>query len=205
MLKKFRLRCWFTPLTGREKWLNQMADKGYRLRSVSRFHRYTFEPCRPGEFRYCVDFVADKSRSGLEDYRRFLSGLGVSSYPVSASTGKFACGDVRIRWFGGARFSLATAPGNINSEFLILEKVNDGKPFSSHSGFSDRIGYFRKIRGSSLGLIILFVLLSVMSAQQSGRLIAALPGMVLGVLPTVYFIICSWKIHCLKREHQIHE
>lgn len=204
MLKKFKPQYLLRPLAGREAWLNRMSESGYRLKKVSLLHRYSFEPCRPGEYQYRVEFVADQSGRRLKDYQSYLSGLGIHSIPVSANLGKLSFGSAKLRWFGGNRFSLATSPGNINSEFLILEKQNDGKPFEIFSDSKGLLEYLKKCRGAGLSLVALFAFLAVLNGFK-GSAATAIVCTVL-CLPTLIFtIIWSRKIHAVKQEHQIHE
>ncbi|WP_411676286.1 DUF2812 domain-containing protein [Caproicibacter sp.] len=204
MINKFRIRYLFAPLSGREKWLNQMAASGYRLKGVSKLHRYSFEPCSPDEYEYRVEFAADRSADELRKYRAFLSELGITAYPVSANLGKYSYGSVRLRWFGGARFSLAASPGNINSEFLILEKKKDGKPFQLHSDLNSLLEYMRKCRGACLSLAVLFALFTIMNLSK-GLWTEALLCALAFVIPFIFTTVWSWKIHLVQRDHKIHE
>lgn len=56
-------------------WLNEMAAKGWAMTSFG-FCVYHFEPCRPGEYLYQIDF-GDGMFSVSEDYREFMSEAGV--------------------------------------------------------------------------------------------------------------------------------
>ena len=58
-------------LTLQERWLNKMAQRGYRLVHTTKA-TYTFTPCQSGEYQYCVEFIGEKSRQGAEAYRAFL-------------------------------------------------------------------------------------------------------------------------------------
>lgn len=56
-------------------WLNEMAAKGWAMTSFG-CCVYHFEPCRPGEYLYQIDF-GDGMFSVSEDYREFMSEAGV--------------------------------------------------------------------------------------------------------------------------------
>lgn len=56
-------------------WLNEMAAKGWAMTSFGGCV-YHFEPCRPGEYLYQIDF-GDGMFSVSEDYREFMSEAGV--------------------------------------------------------------------------------------------------------------------------------
>ena len=48
-----------------QKWLNKMAEKGYRLVRTTKA-MYEFEPCAPGQYQYCVEFVGEKSKQSAD-------------------------------------------------------------------------------------------------------------------------------------------
>ena len=50
-MKKYRYFGGF--LISQEKWLNKMAQKGYRLVKVGKL-LYEFESCTPGQYQYAV-------------------------------------------------------------------------------------------------------------------------------------------------------
>lgn len=51
----------FAGFTGRQtKWLNSMAEKGYRLVKTGKLD-YAFDECEPGKYVYAVEYVSDKS------------------------------------------------------------------------------------------------------------------------------------------------
>ena len=52
-------------------WLNEMAQKGYALKSFFAGF-YTFEPCKPGEYVYQIDF-GNQLYSVSNDYREFMT------------------------------------------------------------------------------------------------------------------------------------
>lgn len=56
-------------------WLNEMAAKGWAMTSFG-CCVYHFEPCRPGEYLYQIDF-GEGAFSVSEDYREFMSEAGV--------------------------------------------------------------------------------------------------------------------------------
>ncbi len=43
-------------LTSQEKWLNGMAERGYRLIRAEKL-LYEFEACKPGQYQYRLEFV----------------------------------------------------------------------------------------------------------------------------------------------------
>lgn len=61
-------------------WLNEMAAKGWAMTGFGACV-YRFEPCRPGEYLYQIDF-GDGIFSVSEDYREFMSEAGVEIVSV---------------------------------------------------------------------------------------------------------------------------
>ena len=58
-------------LNTQAKWLNKMAEKGYRLVRTGKL-LYEFEKCKPDEVTYCVEFIGEKSKESSIDYANFL-------------------------------------------------------------------------------------------------------------------------------------
>ena len=78
-MSKTVFRYFFDFLDGQEKWLNSMAEQGYRLKKCGRM-TYTFDECNPNEYEYAVEFIGDKSYFEGKDYRRYLEGLGFRTF-----------------------------------------------------------------------------------------------------------------------------
>ena len=72
-------RYFFNFMAGQEKWLNDMAAKGWRLIRCGQLS-YHFERCTPGEYEYAVEFVADKSHAKSRDYKAFLESMGYKTF-----------------------------------------------------------------------------------------------------------------------------
>ena len=57
-------------LNAQKKWLNNMSKKGYRLIRTEKI-LYEFEPCRPNQVKYCIDFIGHKSKEEADDGKPF--------------------------------------------------------------------------------------------------------------------------------------
>lgn len=55
-------------LSSQARWLDKMSDRGWRLVRAERLI-YEFEPCRPGQVRYCVEYIGNRSHADAEEYR----------------------------------------------------------------------------------------------------------------------------------------
>lgn len=156
MMKKI-FRIFLNPMGSQEKWLNQMAEKGYRLVNVGRFF-YTFENCEPNEYQYSIDYVGNKNYKELKEYEQFLEEIGIKYYEKPINIGQFSWGKARLRPFANQGGRIATSKGMINRELLILEKKNNRKPFEIYSNIVDKIYRLKEIRKPLIfgEIIILF-------------------------------------------------
>lgn len=154
-MKKRVFKIFINALENQENWLNSMSSEGWRLVQVKQCV-YTFEACKPGEFIYKIQFVADQSMQQLTQYKDYLGDLGIRHFSQSLNIGKFAIGNKRWRPYGKGATSFASLPGNINSELLIMEKRNDGDPFSIFTERGEVIKYYSKMRNAfSIAAVLL--------------------------------------------------
>ncbi len=146
-------------LNVQEKWLNEMAHKGYRLVNTKRIS-YEFAECAPDEYQYKVEFVADRSFKKEKEYLEFLEDLGYTVFYKNINL-KFSTYKVSWRPYGKGAGQISTNPGNYNKELLIVEKKNDGRPFELHTTNSDKAAYYKPIRNSWFTCAILLFVISI--------------------------------------------
>lgn len=158
-------KIFLNPFEPQENWLNQMAEEGWELVKIGRWS-YEFEPCQRRAVCYKVDFVADKSLTELKEYEAFLEELGMRVFTKNLNIGKYSFGEVRLRPYGKGAGKLATSPGTINKELLIVKKQHDGKAFKLHTAYEDLIPYVKTIRDA---YIIAGVLLTVALMMNLGN------------------------------------
>ena len=150
----------FWSLTGAQaRWLNRMADKGFRLARTEKL-LYGFEPCRPGQYRYCVEFVGHKSRAGAEDYASFLEGCGYRVFFKNINL-NWNVGKVEARPWAEKGGRLASNATTYNRELLIVEKENDGKPFELHTTYEDKVRYYKDCRRPALFLLVMMAAVGI--------------------------------------------
>lgn len=197
MIKKV-YRYFFGFIKAQEKWLNKMAADGYRLVRTS-IMSYEFEPCLKGEYEYCIEFVADKSYKKAKEYREFLEEMEYRTFTKNINI-RYCIGKIKLRLWAKGTGKIATAPGSINKELLIIEKKRDGKPFELHTDLQDLIDYNRSIRNSYLyvSLLTAFILLcsfiKIIDLSAAGKFILGIIG-ALFVIPTIFYskIIYDYK------------
>lgn len=149
-----------------------MADQGFRLVRTEKL-LYEFEPCRPGQYRYCVEFVGHKSRAGAEDYAAFLEGCGYRVFFKNINL-NWNVGKVEVRPWAEEGGRLASNATTYNRELLIVEKENDGKPFDLHTTYEDQAKYYRACRRPALFLFVVMAPLAVLMRSWAAGIFAAL-------------------------------
>ncbi len=143
-MSKTVFRYFFDFLDGQERWLNSMAERGYRLKKCGKM-TYTFDACNPGEYEYAVEFVGDKSYSTAKDYRRYLEEMGFRTLTKNINL-NFSYGKVRWRPYAKGMGQITTSPGSYNKELLIAEKKKDGKPFELHTDVLDKLEAYKTVQ-----------------------------------------------------------
>lgn len=153
MSKKF-YRFFGGLLTAQENWLNKMSEKGYRLIRTGKL-LYEFEECNPGQVKYCVEYIGQKSKDNAQDYHDFLEEMGYSVFYKNINL-NYSVGKVRWRPWAEKGGRIATNATTFNRELLIVEKENDGKPFELHTSYEDKENYYSNLRNPWLLLLLMF-------------------------------------------------
>lgn len=173
--KRYR---YFAGLTGAQaRWLDRMSDRGLRLVRTEKL-LYEFEPCRPGQYRYCVEFVGHKSGAEAGEYARFLEDCGCRVLFKNINL-NWNVGKVVARPWADRGGRLASNATTYNRELLIVEKENDGKPFQLHTTWEDRARYYRACRRPALFLLAVMAPVAVLlrSWVAGGFALAALAAL----------------------------
>ena len=106
-----KIKIFLNPIEGREKYLNHIANEGYRLvKSGSIIHE--FEKTN-SNYRY-----ANKER---KNYTEFLNSMNLKVFTAPLNIGKLSFGNVKLRPYNSPKSMIATSPGMINKEILIIE------------------------------------------------------------------------------------
>nr|WP_319489162.1 DUF2812 domain-containing protein [uncultured Caproiciproducens sp.] len=198
-MTKTVVRYFFNAIEGQENWLNKMASKGFRLITTTTL-TYQFEDCKPSEYEYRVEFVGDKSYRELLRYRDFLAEMGFHSFSKNINI-NYSIGKVRWRPWSG---QLATSPGSINKELLILEKKKDGNPFELHTDLDDLIEYSRKIRNMYAFTSAMLVLLIVFGHASSSNL-EPFTVWIKAVVAVLCVFLVFWSIRYSAQIHKYKE
>jgi len=148
-------------LSAQERWLNRMAEKGFRLVRSEKL-LYEFEECAQGAYQYCVDFIGHKSKQKAEDYASFLKDCGYSVFFKNINL-NYSVGKVRWRPWAEKGGQFATNDTTFNRELLIVEKANDGKPFELHTSYEDQAAYYNTLRNPWLCMFLLFGVIGIVN------------------------------------------
>lgn len=183
-MKKFRL--FFNPIEGRKKWLNQQVAQGMRLKKPGRFF-YTFEKTSES-YAYDVQYIGYMANSKRKDYEAFLQELNLQHWSAPINQGKFSLGAVRFRPYARGMGKLATAPGMINKEILIVEKHTADQSFAIFNDRESSLENLRERRKPYLytGIFMLvFILCMILS-----------PSMEASLAPWVMIILGAFIAYC---------
>lgn len=119
-----KIRVFMNPIEGRERYINQIASEGYRLvKSGSILHE--FEKTN-SDYKYSVQYVGYMSNTERKKYSDFLKEMNLKVFTAPLNIGKFSLGNVKLRPYNSPKAMIATYPGMINKEILIIE--SDGNP-----------------------------------------------------------------------------
>lgn len=143
-------------LTAQANWLNKMSEKGYRLIRTGKT-LYEFDECKPGQVKYCVEFIGQKSKDNAKDYHDFLEDMGYKVFYKNINL-NYSVGKVRWRPWAEKGGRIATNATTFNRELLIVEKTNDGKPFELHTSYEDKENYYRDLRNPWLFILLMFAI-----------------------------------------------
>ena len=186
-MSKTVFRYFFDFLDGQEKWLNSMAESGYRLKKCGKVI-YTFDTCSPGEYEYTLEFVGDKAPSKAKDYRNYLESIGFRTFTKNINL-NFSYGKIRWRPYAKGLGQIATTPGSFNKELLILEKKRDGKPFGLHTDIQDKLHIYKAVSGAYSWAILMIALLGAMTYIPHAVLISVPMVWILRVVLLIFGIL----------------
>ena len=188
-------------ITSQEKWLNKTAQKGFRLVKVGKL-LYEFERCSPNQYQYAVEFVADKTKKDSQNYKDFLEGCGYKVFYKNINL-SYSIGKVRFRPWAKGSGKIATNATTYNKELLIVEKINDGKPFELHTTVNDKIEYLKKWRNIWLTYFSMFALMGILFAFKTPIAAIILGGISILTLP--FLLAYQIQIENLKKQSNIAE
>lgn len=182
------------------KWLNSMADKGYRLVKTGKL-QYIFDECEPGKYVYTVEYVGDKSMEEEENYKAFLEDMGYQVFYKNMNL-DYSFMKLTYRPWANKGGKISTTKSTYNRELLIVEKENDGKPFELHTEKEDQIEYYNRIVKPWYFATFLALLLAII--YWPNMVPTAICGG-LAVLFAIPIVVMAIKASKIKKEHKLEE
>lgn len=156
-----------------------------------------------------------------KDYESFLREGGYTFWNIAMNMGQFSIGCVKWRPYASAGGQLATSPGMINKEILVIEKKKGNQSFRVFTNMKSSIQDLKRRRRAYIYLFLLLAFVSVWrfapvafpSVQWtwiSYRLelsnMILLPILGIGFLYSIWFIVfLSGHIMKQKKEERIRE
>ena len=187
-------------MRSQERWLNSMADKGYRLVKTGKLE-YTFDECEPGKYRYAVEYVGDKSMEDEEAYKAFLEEMGYTVFYKNINL-DFSTAKLVYRPWANKGGRISTTGSTLFKELLIVEKENDGTEFRLHTEKEDRIEYYKRLSHPWYFAVFLCLALMVIYWPM------VLPVVLFAGLTALFalpIIIMECRIHKIKKEKELEE
>lgn len=151
-----KIKFFLDPISDLEVWLNEMAKKGYRLKTITNFV-YNFEKTNMN-YTYSTQFIGANSSSENDSYIRMLKENGTRVYRAPLNQGSIAFGKVRFRPYAHGNGKIANSFQGYNKEILVVE--NKGKKLEKLlTNKSDLTEQYRNIRNAYLqGFVMIFTL-----------------------------------------------
>ena len=120
-----KIKIFLNPIDQIPKWLNNLARKGYRLKSVNNFV-YNFEKTN-AKFKYFVEFIGHNPNSYNLDYINRLNNSGHKCFRVPLNQMNISYGKIKFRPLARNGAKISTSFDNYNKEFLIIEFTDNEK------------------------------------------------------------------------------
>ena len=109
----------------------------------------------------------------------------------------YSIGKVRVRPWAERGGRIATNSTTFNKELLIVEKLNDGKPFELHTTNEDQIQYMKQLRSPWLSFALIFMLCGILMKSLIFEIIA-----LISILPVIFYQL---EISKLEKDARIKE
>lgn len=163
-MKKY-IKFFVNPIEDRERFLNEMASKGLQLEeSGSLVHK--FSESSHSNRHYTVQYIGNINSKERQDYMNFVQNLNLKVFFAPFNIGKFVIGSARFRPFNKGTNAIATAPGMMNREIMIIESEGDEK-ITIFTDDESRYKSLRERRTPFLYLAVASLILIILGLTQS--------------------------------------
>ena len=189
-----KIKIFLNPIEGREEYLNHIASEGYRLvKSGSIIHE--FEKTN-SDHRYAVEYIGYMNNKERKKYTEFLNGMNLKVFTAPLNIGKLGFGNIKLRPYNSPKSMIATSPGMINKEILIIETDGSKKiPI-----FSDKDSKNLDINRRKAPYYYLFffsVLLIVLGLLK----VIDYKSIILGVILIIFASFGLYNLNSIKRSY----
>lgn len=191
-----KIRFFGALLRSQEKWLNKMAQSGYRMVKTG-IMTYDFEPCNPGEYQYAVEYVGAKDWEELQKYRAFLEEMGYTVFYKNINA-NYSVGKVRFRPYKSKPWIPATGSTNFNKELLIVERKAEEGEFKLHTSSEDIKNYYVQLIAT---FAFLFVLLGALGIFFKNFVYGGIS--IIFLIPIIIFTAEILKVKKLEKTEDI--
>lgn len=187
-----KIRIFLDPINDLEVWLNKMAKKGYRLKTINKFI-YDFEKTDK-DFAYSTQFIGANSSKENNDYMQMLKENGTRVYRAPLNQGNIAFGKFRLRPYAHGDGKTANSFQGYNKEILVVE--NNGKePQKLLTNKSDLAEQYKNIRNAYLQGFLMILALFAFSIYKlyesnfevSKLAFSGITGLVTLIIATILF------------------
>ncbi|MDU5230407.1 MAG: DUF2812 domain-containing protein [Anaerococcus sp.] len=151
-----KIKIFLNPIEGREKYINSIASQGYRLvKSGSILHE--FEKTN-SDYKYAVQYIGYMTNKERKEYSEFLNNMNFKVFSAPLNIGKISFGNVKLRPYNYPKSMIATSPGMINNEILIIES-SEGKEIPIFTDSSSKDEYLKRRKLPYYYLLVVSILL----------------------------------------------
>lgn len=151
-----KINFFLDPIGDLAKWLNGMARKGYRLKSINNFV-YDFEKTDK-DYTYSTQFIGANSSIENDSYIQMLKENETRVYRAPLNQGSIVFGKFRFRPYAKGNGKIANSFQGYNKEILVVENSGD-EPQKLLTNKSDLAEQYKHIRNTYLqGFVIIFAL-----------------------------------------------
>lgn len=187
-----KIRFFLDPISELEVWLNKMAKKGYRLKTINNFI-YDFEKTDK-DYSYSTQFIGTNSLKENNGYIQMLKENGARVYRAPLNQGNITFGKFRLRLYAHGDGKIANSFEGYNKEILVVE--NDGKePQKLLTNKSDLAEQYKDIRNAYLQGFLMILTLFAFSIYKlyesnfevSKLAFSGITGLVTLIIATILF------------------
>lgn len=158
-----KIKFFVDPINDLEAWLNKIARKGYRLKSINNFV-YDFEKTNR-DYAYSTQFIGANSSTENNEYIQMLKENGTRVYRAPLNQGNIAFGKFRLRPYAHGDGKFANSFQGYNKEILVVEN-NGTEPQRLLTDKSDLAEQYKNIRNAYLQGFLMIFALFVFSAYK---------------------------------------